>query len=59
MTATKKIQLKICMGTMCYIMGGAELKDMVDTLPQDVRDLVEISFSPCLGYCNEKHAAIY
>ena len=28
----KKIDLKICMGTMCYVMGGAELKDAIDSL---------------------------
>lgn len=26
-----KIELKICMGTMCYVMGGAELKAAIDS----------------------------
>ncbi len=47
-----KIEVKICMGTMCYVMGGAELKAVVDTLPPEIRDRVEISYSPCLGTCN-------
>ena len=48
----KKIELKICMGTMCYIMGGAELKDILETLPLEVQEHIEVSFSPCLGYCS-------
>ncbi len=50
----EKIKLKICMGTMCYIMGGAELKDFVENLSQEILQYLEISFSPCLGFCNEK-----
>lgn len=46
-----KINLKICMGTMCYIMGGAELKAFVDLLPTDVRQELDVSYSPCLGTC--------
>ena len=55
----KKIELKICMGTMCYIMGGAELKDIVETLPQDIQQHVEISFSACLGYCSSRQDPPY
>lgn len=47
------IKLKICMGTMCYVMGGADLKAIVETLPEEMRSQIEISYSPCLGNCNE------
>ena len=50
----KKISLKICMGTMCYVLGGAELKNVLEELSQEIKDYLEISYSPCLGYCNEK-----
>ena len=50
----KKIDLKICMGTMCYVMGGAELKDAIDSLPEPIKEHLNISFSPCLGCCNAK-----
>ena len=48
-----KIELKICMGTMCYVMGGAELKAAIDSLPHEERDHIQISYSPCLGMCND------
>lgn len=41
------------MGTMCYIMGGAELKDIAETIPEEMRKHLDVSFSSCLGYCNE------
>ncbi len=54
-----KINLKICMGTMCYVMGGANLKDAIETLPADIKECLEVAFSPCLGYCNEKQEPPY
>lgn len=48
----EKINLKICMGTMCYVLGGAELKDAVDELPQEVQDIINVYYSPCLGFCH-------
>ena len=48
-----KIELKICMGTMCYVMGGAELKAAIDSLPHEEREQIQISYSPCLGMCND------
>ena len=48
---TKKINLKICVGTLCYVMGGAELKDAVESIPQDIAEHLNISYSPCLGNC--------
>ena len=46
---TNKINLKICVGTMCYVMGGAELKDAVETLPSEMLEYLNITYSPCLG----------
>lgn len=48
-----KINLKICMGTMCYVMGGAELKASVDMLPADIKRELSVSYSPCLGTCTK------
>ena len=50
----KKIDLKICMGTMFYVMVGAELKDAIDSLPQHIKEHLNISYSPCLGCCTER-----
>lgn len=47
----KKIDLKICMGTMCYVLGGGELKSFIDGLPAEIRDRLNVTFSPCLDHC--------
>lgn len=52
-----KVELKICMGTMCYVMGGAELRAVVDSLPAEQRHRVHVSYSPCLGTCNNNSEA--
>ncbi len=55
----KKVDLKICVGTMCYVMGGAELKDYVENLPEEALQHLNVSFSPCLGCYNKKETPPY
>ena len=52
----KKINVKICVGTMCYVMGGAELRDVIESLPQNILEHLNISYSPCLE-CGESEQA--
>jgi NADH:ubiquinone oxidoreductase subunit E len=48
-----KVNVKICMGTMCYVMGGAELCSVADALPDNIAQDVAVSYSPCLGMCDK------
>lgn len=48
-----EITLKICMGTMCYVMGGAELRAFIEMLPESVNKHMQVSYSPCLGMCDK------
>lgn len=49
----KKITVTICAGTLCYVMGGAELQLLDEHLtPQELKQ-VEIKGSPCLDCCNK------
>lgn len=41
------------MGTMCYVMGGGEIRSLVETLPAEMKDRLEVTYSPCLGYCDK------
>lgn len=47
----KKIEIKICVGTLCYIMGNAELQLLNEKLPHHLRDRVRITTSTCLNHC--------
>lgn len=50
----EKIKLKLCVGTMCYVMGGAQLMEIEDMLSPEEKECIEITLSPCLQQCNGK-----
>jgi NADH:ubiquinone oxidoreductase subunit E len=43
------LNVRICVGTYCYITGGEELAKMKKNLPEDIKDKVEMIGSACLG----------
>lgn len=47
----EKIKVRLCAGTMCYVMGGAQLMEIEDWLPEKEKSYVEISLCPCLQQC--------
>lgn len=49
----KRISLKVCCGTYCHIMGGAELQLLNETISQDLMQYIDFSYSTCLGFCKE------
>lgn len=48
-----KVTVKICSGTLCYIMGGSELHLLQESLPPQLAERVEIKGSTCMGSCND------
>ena len=46
----EKINVKICMGTTCFVMGASDLQELTDTIPEKSGDRVEVSASPCLDF---------
>lgn len=49
----KKLEVKICTGTLCYVMGGAELQLIDEYIPEDIIERIEIKGTPCLELCNK------
>ena len=47
-----KISVKVCVGTTCFVMGGANLQELNDIIPQRYGDKVEVAGSNCLGLCS-------
>ena len=47
----EKISVKVCMGTTCFVMGGANLQELIEIIPRKYGNKVEVSSSPCLGMC--------
>jgi len=48
----EKINVKVCMGTTCFVMGGANLQELNDIIPRKYGDKVEVNASPCLNLCS-------
>ena len=48
----KKIEVKVCLGTTCFVMGSSNLQNLTEMIPQKFGDKVEVSGSPCLGVCS-------
>ena len=47
-----KISVKVCVGTTCFVMGGANLQELNEIIPKKYGDKVEIAASNCLGLCS-------
>ncbi len=49
----KKIKIELCVGTNCYILGGSDLLDLENVLPDAYTEYIEIDGSPCLDFCKQ------
>ena len=41
----EKIQVKVCLGTTCFVMGGSNLQELNDLIPRRYGDKVEVVFT--------------
>jgi len=48
-----KLEITICTGTTCYVMGGGNLMQLGESLDAEMSQKVHIKGSPCLGLCKE------
>lgn len=49
-----KIEVEICCGTACYLLGAARLMELGNNLPEDIRDSVVITPKSCLKECENE-----
>ena len=47
-----KIEVKVCLGTTCFVMGGSNLQELNDIIPEKYGEKVELSAANCLGLCS-------
>ncbi len=47
----KKITVKVCLGTTCFVMGSSYLQELMKIIPERFGEKVEVVGSPCLGLC--------
>lgn len=48
----KKISVKVCLGTTCFVMGSSNLQELIETIPRKYGDRVDVAGVPCLGMCS-------
>ena len=54
----ENIEVYICSGTTCFVMGSSYLNELYEILPQKFGDKVVVKPSLCLGQCSksDKHS---
>ena len=48
------LNIRVCVGTYCYIAGASDLIKIKDQLPEEIKDKVVFVGSACLGCDDEK-----
>ena len=54
----EKIDVKVCLGTTCFVMGASYLQELIELVPKKYGNRATVSGNPCLGQCsiNWEHA---
>lgn len=47
------VEIKICFGTLCFIMGGAAFEMLGEHLPEEIRNKVRVEGMNCPGFCHK------
>jgi len=47
-----KVEVKVCLGTTCFVMGGSNLQELNEIITQKYGDKVELNAANCLGLCS-------
>lgn len=47
------LTVEICMGTSCHLMGSQDLLAVLDELPSDQRQLIELKGVTCFKSCGK------
>ena len=48
------ISVKVCMGTTCFVMGGANLQELIDIIPRKYGNKVRVEGVSCLNMCSSE-----
>jgi NADH:ubiquinone oxidoreductase subunit E len=49
----EKVQVKICAGTACFVMGAPQVQALEFSAPEDLADRIEITEVRCMNHCNQ------
>ena len=49
----EKIQIKLCAGTACFVMGAPQIQALEFAAPADIADKIEIKEVRCMNHCSK------
>lgn len=49
----KKIEIEICLGTTCFVMGASKLQELETLIPPQYRKFVEVKANTCMDLCKD------
>jgi NADH:ubiquinone oxidoreductase subunit E len=49
----KLLEIEICMGTSCHLLGAQDLMEVIETLPAEKKAMVELKGAICLESCGK------
>lgn len=52
---TQKVEIRICMGTTCFVMCNADLQELENEIDSSLLPYLDISGSACLGLCKDSN----
>ena len=50
----KKIDVEICYGTTCFVLGGSQLQELESVLESQLAERVNIIPRNCMGLCKDE-----
>lgn len=53
MNKNRIYNVQICTGTLCHLMGGANLPALIDYLPNELKSKVVLKGMVCTNYCKD------
>lgn len=53
----KTIEIKMCLGTTCFVMGSSNLQSLAEIVKERYGDRVKVVRSSCLGICSTDWAS--
>jgi len=51
----KKVTVRVCSGTTCFVMGASNLQMLHEHVPEELRDWVDIQGAHCLELCRDRN----
>lgn len=54
----EKIQIQVCIGTTCYLLGAANFDELITVLERKFKDKIEVKTTSCLGLCSKDEKSL-